>query len=117
MLIQKPLFCDIVGMYKFAIEEGANNFNHFLKLLDNPKEFNNGCCTAFTAYYAPLIENCEVVDSNMFMDVLQDNIKGYDYGSNWHEFIKKDDKFYDLEALAGVDCVTKLPFFIRLKNK
>jgi hypothetical protein len=71
-----------------------------------PEEINDGYCSFFS--YA-------IVDA--YGGEIRDN---YDYGiedTNDHSFVELNGKFYDAEALEGVDTPMELPFFKRALNE
>ena len=109
----KPVLCDVFGMFKFAKEECGISISEFESLIEDRVKFNNGCCTAFTSYVAPKIKNSEIEDSSMYMDYLK-NFCDIDFGRNYHEFLKVENKFYDFECLDGTSDLKNLPFFQRI---
>lgn len=108
-----PLLCDVISMYELAKEELMCSLDDFKLLMLDRVEFNNGCCTAFTSFVAPKIKNSVIEDSTMYMDYLQE-FCDIDYGRNYHEFLRVENKFYDFECLNGVYDLKELPFFKRL---
>lgn len=110
-------FCSIIGMFNIAHDETGIIYADFENLLlHNKREFNNGCCTAFTSYFGQKIKTSKIEDSTMHMELLQEYCD-IDYGRNYHEFLKIDDHFYDIECVKGVSNLVDLPFFKRLIKK
>lgn len=108
-----PLLCDFIGMFKFAREECCISMLEFESLINDREKFNNGCCTAFTSYVSTKIENSIIEDSSIYMEYLKTFCK-IDYGVNYHEFLRVENKFYDFECLNGVFDLKDLPFFKRI---
>ena len=98
-------------------DEPKLTFEEFTVFLNDPVEFNNGCCVAFAEHFAIKLEGALLLDSSSRFDEVVVEVPNYKWGTWYHEYIYWNGRYYDYEALDGVERVGELPFFKRIKAR
>ena len=115
-IITLKLTHEILSEIKERIDNGWGPITDekFINLIKHPKTFNDGYCHDFAKVFMTKTPGSKYLDT----DDCREYFKSIGINNpEMHAFLEINNRFYDIEALKGVDRIEELPFFQRTNMK